>query len=265
MVKNPPANVGDEDSIPGSGRLLGKEIAACSSIPAWKSHGQKNLAGCESTGSQRAGHHLATQQQRLITGEADMLQPQPENSPAPTPQEGKNKDRREHLKGSPLRLPSNGITLGKYEEKDETMWVNKLSREMKLPFSKYHLLQPKTPPPHSMETALKQLQAFPREPASTLPHPRPLQEATTRHNTHSHGVFFIGFLGVLTGVEALCFVISSLGPTSSSTSSPSGGPLVTCPETGEETGRHWLGGEIHALSEVRGPRLPVPHSRSAHL
>ena len=134
---------------------------------------------------------------------------------------------------------------------------------MKLPFSKHHLLPPKTPPPHSMETSLRQLQALPREPASTLLQQRPLREAATRHNTHSHGVFFIGFLGVLTGVKTFCYVISSLGPTSSSTSTLSGGPLVPCPEMGEETGR--LRGEIHALSEVRGPRLPAPHSRSAHL
>lgn len=103
---------------------------------------------------------------------------------------------------------------------------------MKLPFSKYHLLHPKPHLPTHMETTPRQLQALPREPASTLLQQRPLREAATRHNTHSRGVFFIGFLGVLPGVEALCYVISSLGPASSSTSTPSGGPLVPCPETG---------------------------------
>ena len=92
VVKNPPANARDEDLIPGSERHPGKEIAARSSIPAWKSHGQRSLAGCKSTGSQRVGHHLATQQQRLITGEANTLQPQPENSPAPTPEASEGKE-----------------------------------------------------------------------------------------------------------------------------------------------------------------------------
>lgn len=124
---------------------------------------------------------------------------------------------------------------------------------------------PKSPPPHSMETTLRQLQALPREPASTLLQQRPLRKAATRHNTHPHRVFFIGFLGVLPGVEASCCVISSLEPTSSSPSTPSGGPLVPCPEMGEETGRHQLRGEIHTLAEVQGPQLPAPHSRSAHL
>ena len=69
-------------------------------------------------------------------------------------------------------------------------------------------------------------------------------------------LFFIWFLGVLTGVEAICYVFFLLEPASRSTSTPSGWPLVTCPELGEEKGRHWLGGEVQALS--RGERdLPV--------
>ena len=36
MVKNLPASAGDMDSIPGSGRSLGEEMATHSSILAWK-------------------------------------------------------------------------------------------------------------------------------------------------------------------------------------------------------------------------------------
>ena len=47
MVKNLPANTGDTvdvDMIPEWGRSLEKEMAICSSILAWKSHGQWSLA-----------------------------------------------------------------------------------------------------------------------------------------------------------------------------------------------------------------------------
>ena len=54
MVKNLPAkpgDVGDADLIPGSGRSLGGEMAAHSTILAWKkSHGQRSLAGCRPWG-----------------------------------------------------------------------------------------------------------------------------------------------------------------------------------------------------------------------
>ena len=46
MVKNLPANIGDigdVGSIPEWGRSLENEMAICSSIRAWKSHGQKEL------------------------------------------------------------------------------------------------------------------------------------------------------------------------------------------------------------------------------
>ena len=36
MVKNPPANAGDMDSIPGSGRSQEKEMATHSSILSWE-------------------------------------------------------------------------------------------------------------------------------------------------------------------------------------------------------------------------------------
>ena len=39
MVKNPPANVGDVGSIPGSGRSPGGEMATHSNILTGKSHG----------------------------------------------------------------------------------------------------------------------------------------------------------------------------------------------------------------------------------
>ena len=35
MVKNSPANAGDEGSIPGSGKPLGKEMATCSINLVW--------------------------------------------------------------------------------------------------------------------------------------------------------------------------------------------------------------------------------------
>ena len=48
VVKNPPANAGDirdVGSIPGSGRSPGEGNGNHSSILAWKSHGQRSLAG----------------------------------------------------------------------------------------------------------------------------------------------------------------------------------------------------------------------------
>ena len=36
VVKNPPANAGDVDLIPGSGRFLEKEMATHSSILTWE-------------------------------------------------------------------------------------------------------------------------------------------------------------------------------------------------------------------------------------
>ena len=43
MVKNPLANTGDVDSIPGSGRSPGEEMVTYSNILAWKSHVQRSL------------------------------------------------------------------------------------------------------------------------------------------------------------------------------------------------------------------------------
>ena len=55
MIKNPPANAGnirDTDSIPGSGRSPGKEMAAYSSILAWKIPWTEEPGGLQSMGSQ---------------------------------------------------------------------------------------------------------------------------------------------------------------------------------------------------------------------
>ena len=45
MVKNPPANTGDTDSIPGSGRYPGVKIAPHFSILAWKIPRTEDLVG----------------------------------------------------------------------------------------------------------------------------------------------------------------------------------------------------------------------------
>ena len=52
-VKNPPANAGDTGSIPGSRRFLEKEMATCSSIPAWEIQWTEGPGGLQSMGSQK--------------------------------------------------------------------------------------------------------------------------------------------------------------------------------------------------------------------
>ena len=67
MVRNPPANVGDTDWIPGSGRSPGEgngnplqEVF----LPG-KSHGQRSLVGyCQSIGLQKSPKGLRTKQQQ---------------------------------------------------------------------------------------------------------------------------------------------------------------------------------------------------------
>ena len=56
MVKNPPANAGDMDSIPGSGRSQEKEMATHSSILSWEILWTEEPGGLLSMGSQRVGH-----------------------------------------------------------------------------------------------------------------------------------------------------------------------------------------------------------------
>ena len=52
MVKNPPANAGDEGSLPGSGR---------SSVLAWRIPWTEGPGGLQSVGVQRVGHDLLTE------------------------------------------------------------------------------------------------------------------------------------------------------------------------------------------------------------
>ena len=54
-VKNLPANTGDLDSIPESGRSLEKEMAIHSGI-AWKIPWSEEPGRLQSMGSQRVGH-----------------------------------------------------------------------------------------------------------------------------------------------------------------------------------------------------------------
>ena len=56
VVKNPPANVGDMGSIPGSERFLEKEMPGISS---W----QKSMVGYSPWGDRRVGHDLASKRQ----------------------------------------------------------------------------------------------------------------------------------------------------------------------------------------------------------
>ena len=66
MVKNPPVmqetwirSLGWEDP-------LEKEMATHSSILAWEMPWTEELGGLQSTGSQRVGHDLATEQQPVV-------------------------------------------------------------------------------------------------------------------------------------------------------------------------------------------------------
>ena len=54
---------GDAGSIPGSGRSLKKEMAARSSILAWRILWTEEPGGLQSTGPQRVGHDSETKQQ----------------------------------------------------------------------------------------------------------------------------------------------------------------------------------------------------------
>ena len=56
VVKHPPANARDVDSIPGWGRGNGQPF-----LPG-KSDGERNLEGYSPWGHKRAGHDLVTQQ-----------------------------------------------------------------------------------------------------------------------------------------------------------------------------------------------------------
>ena len=56
MVKGLPANVGDAGLTPGLGRSPVEGSAAHSNILAWKIPRTDEVAGLQSTGSQRVGH-----------------------------------------------------------------------------------------------------------------------------------------------------------------------------------------------------------------
>ena len=59
VVKNPPSSAGDSrdvDSIPGSGRFHGGEMATHSSILAWEIPWAEESGGLQSMRSQRVGH-----------------------------------------------------------------------------------------------------------------------------------------------------------------------------------------------------------------
>ena len=63
VVKNLPANAGDardSNSIPGSGRFLGEEMATHSSILAWEIPWTEEPSRLQSMGSQRVGCDVAT-------------------------------------------------------------------------------------------------------------------------------------------------------------------------------------------------------------
>ena len=62
VVNNLPATAGDVSLIPGSRRCPGEGNGTPVFLPG-KSHGQRSLAGLQSTGSKRGGHNRATKQQ----------------------------------------------------------------------------------------------------------------------------------------------------------------------------------------------------------
>ena len=59
-VKNMPAMQENQDSIPGSGRLLEKEMATHSSILPWEIPWTEETSGLQPIGLQRVGHDLET-------------------------------------------------------------------------------------------------------------------------------------------------------------------------------------------------------------
>ena len=67
MVKNPPPNAGDTESIPGSGRSLEKEMASFPAFLPGKSRGQRSLVGYSPWSHKRMRYNLVTKQQQLVT------------------------------------------------------------------------------------------------------------------------------------------------------------------------------------------------------
>ena len=56
LVKNPPANAGDTDLTPESGRSPEEEMATCSSILAWEIPWTEEPGKLQSIELQRVGH-----------------------------------------------------------------------------------------------------------------------------------------------------------------------------------------------------------------
>ena len=65
VVKNPLANARDVGSIPGSEGPLERKMASHSGILSWEIPWTQWPGGLQSMGSQRIGHNLATQRQRV--------------------------------------------------------------------------------------------------------------------------------------------------------------------------------------------------------
>ena len=63
VVKNPPAITGDTDSALGQEDPLEKDMAAHSSILAWRIPWTEELGGSQSMGSQSVRQDLVTRQQ----------------------------------------------------------------------------------------------------------------------------------------------------------------------------------------------------------
>ena len=66
MVKNPPANVGDVDSIPGSGRSPGGGNGNPLQYSHLEIQWREESCRLQSMRSQRIGHDLATKQQQQM-------------------------------------------------------------------------------------------------------------------------------------------------------------------------------------------------------
>ena len=60
MRKNPPANVGDLDSIPGLGRPLEEKMATHSSILAWEIPRTEEPGGLQPMGLQKSWPQLSS-------------------------------------------------------------------------------------------------------------------------------------------------------------------------------------------------------------
>ena len=64
MINNPPANAGDSDFIPGSGRSPGEGNGNPLVFLQAESHGQRSLAGYRPRFCNRVGGDLVTKQQQ---------------------------------------------------------------------------------------------------------------------------------------------------------------------------------------------------------